>query len=179
MRRPRTGARLSAERRSTRPVGQRSPPELEGQGRQWPAGQPGQQFQRQPGEIRPRRHPRETGRAGPDAARERAADPVLRLLVGAQQAPGLFGSHGAERRRPHSGRQAFEQRRAEPALKRGDRAGQRRLADRQPVGRGHDFARHRQELLDLAPTPEHADAFARPGRRIEYGLPMKKAATIA
>ena len=117
----------------------------------------------------------------PVAARERAADPVLRLLVGAQQAPGLFGSRGAERRQPHAGRQAFEQRRAEPALKRGDRAGQRRLADRQTVGRGHDFPRlhHRQELLDLAPSPEHADAFARPGRRIEYGLSMKKAATIA
>ena len=66
-------------------------------------------------------------------------------------------------------------------VKRGDRAGQRRLAARQTVGRGHDFPRlhHRQELLDLAPTPEHADAFARPGRRIEYGLSMKKAATIA
>ena len=36
-----------------------------------------------------------------------------------------------------------------------------------------------QELLDPPPSPEHADAFARPGRWIEYGLSMKKATAIA
>ena len=42
----------------------------------------------------------------------------------------------------------------------------------QPADRGHDLPRlrNRQELLDLTPAPDHGDAFARPGRRIEYGL---------
>ena len=117
----------------------------------------------------------------PGAARERAADLVLGLLPGAQQAPGLPGSHCAERRLPHAGRQAFEQRRAEPALEPGDGAGQRRLGHPQPVRRGDDLSRlgHRQELLDLAAGPEHAGAFARRGRRIEYGLSMRDAAAIA
>ena len=49
------------------------PPELKLQRRQRPAGQPGQQFQRQPGQIRARRHQGETGRAGPDNRRNAPA----------------------------------------------------------------------------------------------------------
>ena len=61
-RRARTGTRLSAERRSTRP-----------------AGQADQHLQRQPGEIRARRHQAETGRAGPDDRRD--APPGARVQV--------------------------------------------------------------------------------------------------
>ena len=145
---------------------------------------PGERFPEDPGSVRHDAvHPERVGGRPdvPAAAGERAADPVLRLLVGAQEAPGLLGSHGAQRGQPHARGQTLEKRRAELALKRGDRAGQRRLGHRQPVRRGDDLPRlgHRQELLKLAPTPEHADALARSGRRIEYGLSMKDAAAIA
>ena len=123
-----------------------------------------------------RLHPERVGGRpdAPAAPCKRTADPVLGFLKGAQQQPGLLGDRGAQRRRPHARRQALEQRRAEPPLQPGDGAGQRRLGQRQPFGRGHDLPRlgHRQELLDLAPPPEHGDAFARPGRRIEYGMSM-------
>ena len=63
------------------------PRELKRQGRQRPAGQPGQQFQRQLGEIPPRRHQRETGRAGPDGGSgdtvEEASKPCRGLDIAA------------------------------------------------------------------------------------------------
>ena len=125
-----------------------------------------------------------SSRKRPDAAgaarRQGAADPVLGLLEGAQEAPGLFGGHRAEGGRARACRRAFEQRRPETALDPGGGAGQRRPGHRQPVGRGDDLARlgDRKELLQLAPPFEHAQRLPRSDRRIEYGISMQGPAAI-
>ena len=75
----------------------------------------------------------------------------------AQQAAREFHGRLAERGQAYPGRQTLEQPGTEAGLEPGNRAGKRRLRDRQPLGRGADLSRFgdREELHDIVPPVEH------------------------
>jgi len=98
-------------------------------------------------------------RAGGDA--ETAGSPrpgrvqnLFRSLDLPQNAPCEAADGTAQRRQAHAVGQAFEQPAPELALKPGDDAGERRLGDRQPVGRRGDPAR-----FDDCKEPDQIAAF--------------------
>ena len=101
-------------------------------------------------------------RARGDAVTSRAsADHRVELFRGgvdlAQRAARKLCGRLAERGQAYPGRQTLEQSRAEAGLEPGNRAGKRRLGDRQPLGRGADLSRFgdREEFYDIVPPVEH------------------------
>ena len=101
-------------------------------------------------------------RARGDAVTSRAStDHRVELFRGgvdlAQRAARKLCGRLAERGQAYPGRQTLEQSRAEAGLEPGNRAGKRRLGDRQPLGCGADLSRFgdREEFHDIVPPVEH------------------------